>query len=141
MVSWTITVTDIETNKGVANAPVYLFIGGGGIVPPENADYSGTTDAYGAAVFDVPQGFYRVGIIAKDYESAHDPHNPPAEWKDVWTCWGAGGTIGIYDFEVKYVGVTPPPPPPSSSILQKALIVTAAIVSVCGVAYVITKRK
>ena len=143
MVSWTITVTDIKTNKGVANALVYLFIGGATISPPENANYTGTTDANGAALFEVPQDFYSVGIIAKNYESAYDPHNPPDEWKDVWTCWGAGGAVGIYDFAVKYVGsgFSLVELWNNMSALQKALVITGSIVSICGVAYVMKRRK
>lgn len=101
MVLWNITVTDISTSKGVANANVYLFEGGGGVEPPENASFSTTTDVNGVATFDVPEVFYRVGVFASGYESTYEPHNPPEEWKNVWTCWGAGGAGHEYDFPVK----------------------------------------
>lgn len=102
----TVTVTDIDTGRGVANAGVYLFEGGGGIEPPENAYYSKKTDQSGTARFDV-SGFFRVGIAAKGYEiyDPDDPRAPLEEWKDVWTCWGAVGVARdiTYDFPVKRV--------------------------------------
>ena len=104
----TVRVIDVTTGSGVSGAGVYLFIEGGSIEPPVNADISGTTGSDGVAQFDV-EGFFRVGIIAKGYESAYDPHTPPEEWKDVWTCWGAVGVARdiTYDFPVKYVGLPP----------------------------------
>ena len=123
MVIWNITVTDINTNMGVANASVYLFEGGGGIEPPENASFSATTDANGVATFDVPSAFYRVGIFASGYASAYEPHNPLPEWLDVWTCWGAGGAGHDYDF-----AVTPKDIPVSKSAISIALpLVVGAI--------------
>ena len=107
MVLWNIIVTDINTNMGVPNAGVYLFEGSGGVEPPENASFSATTDVNGIATFDVPATLYRVGVFASGYESAYDPHNPPAEWLSVWTCWGFGGAPYDYDFAVRYVGVPP----------------------------------
>ena len=99
MVLWNITVTNINTNKGVPNAKVCLFTEGG-IAPPEQANYTGYTDTNGVATFDVPAAFYHVGVFASGYDSAYEPHNPPPEWLDVWTCWGAGGTGDNYDFAV-----------------------------------------
>lgn len=133
MVLWNITVTNIGSDR-VPNAKVYLFIEGG-IQPPEQADYTKDT-INGVATFDVPAGFYKVGVIAPGYESAYEPHNPPPEWLNIWTCWGAGGAGYDYDF-----AVTPVVNGPTLSLLQKALIVSAAIISICGVAYVVTKRK
>jgi len=108
MVLWNITVTDITTNMGVANAKVCLLAGGGALCwPPEQADYTAYTDANGLAAIDVTTGFYRVGIIVEGYESAHDPHNPPegCVW---WTCTGAGGAGSDYDFAVTPTGVPEP---------------------------------
>ncbi len=107
MVSWNISVTDINTGNGVEGAKVCLFIAGGGVEPPENADYTQYTNANGLALFEVPAEFYRVGVFAPGYESAYDPHNPAEEWLGVWTCWGAGGAPYDYDFAVRYVGVPP----------------------------------
>lgn len=102
----TVTVTDIDTGRGVANAGVYLFEGGGGIEPPENAYYSKKTDQSGTARFDV-SGFFRVGIAKRGYEAvvpwvSEEVWEP---WKDIWTCWGAVGVARdiTYDFPVKRV--------------------------------------
>ena len=100
MVLWNITVTDITTNSGVPNAKVCIFIEGGIETPPENADYIGYTNTNGVATFEVPSAFYHVGIYASGYTSAYEPHNPPPEWLDVWTAWGAGGAGQDYDFAV-----------------------------------------
>ncbi len=139
MVLWNITVTNIGSDS-VPDAKVYLFTGGGGIEPAEQAAYTKDT-INGVATFDVPADFYRVGIIAPGYESAYEPHNPPEEWKAFWTCWGAGGAGHDYDFAVTPV-IEEPDEPVSLSLGQKLLIITAAIASVCGIAYVVvTKRK
>ncbi len=148
MVSWIISVTDIDAGKGVANAKVCLFVGGG-IADSEPADYTQYTGANGVTVFDCPAGFYHVGVFAAGYESAYEPHDPPTEWLDVWTCWGAGGAGHDYDFAVRYIGEEPPNGNGDGLIekwtnlpvLQKALIVTSGILSMCGLAYLVTRRK
>jgi len=139
IISWVITVTDRETNKGVPNAKVYLF-SKGGIQPPENADYSEVADESGAAHFDVPTGFYHVGIIAIGYESAYDPHNPPDEWKDVWTCWGAGGAGYKYDFQLKKIPGYEPPEEPKKLNLAIVGGFAVALAVIAGV-FIIRRKK
>jgi len=149
MVSWRISVTDIQNNRGVADAGVYLFVGGGGIVEPELADYSGKTGADGAVILDVPEDFYRVGIVAPGYESAHDPHTPPEEWKDTWTCWGAGGAGYDYDFAVKPSAAPPTPPGFFDQIgewwsslpwWQKTLVLAGSGTAIAAAVYLAKKR-
>ena len=103
----TVIVYDEKTKIGVPFAEVHLFEGGGGVEPPEAADYKGYTDSEGKAVFEV-YGFFRVGIIARGYESAHEPHIPPGEWKHVWTCWGAVGVARDIDYPFAVRSVAPP---------------------------------
>lgn len=134
MVVWNITVTNIGSDS-VPHAKVYLFIGGV-IRSPEEADYTQDT-INGVATFDVPAAFYKVGIIAPGYKSAYEPHNPPEEWKDVWTCWGAGGAGHDYDF-----AVTPLIPQNGGlNLWMGPLIVSATIASIIGAVFVAKRRK
>jgi len=133
MVLWNITVTNIGSDT-VANATVYLFIEGG-IQPPEQADYTKKT-INGVATFDVPAAFYKVGVIAPNYKSAYEPHNPPEEWLGVWTCWGAGGAPYDYDF-----AVTPVIADVTLALWQKGLIIASAILSMCAAVFVVKRRK
>ncbi len=142
MVLWMITVIDVETQAGVPKAEVYLFSGSGGIEPPENADYKMTANGNGIAVFDVPQTLYRVGIIAKGYETAptQPQHTPSEEWKDTWTSWGTGGAGYDYPFEVKKIpGYEPPEQKPSKLIIVGG--VAAAAFTIISSILLIRKKK
>ena len=110
-------VYDVDTEQPVQNAVVAVFSGGGGIEPPENAFATEITDVDGNAVFLI-SGFYRVGVYAAGYESAYDPHNPPAEWLNVWTCWGAAGVGQVieYPFAVRNVSALPDTEQPQTTI-------------------------
>lgn len=136
MVEWKISVIEAGTERGVEGATVYLFLGGGGIEAPELANYTGQTNSEGVAILDVPQDFYRVGIVAINYESAYEPHTPPEEWKAFWTCWGAGGAGHDYPFYVEFIGEEAPPIP-----LWKVGAVAAAIIGGTGIGLVVVRRK
>jgi hypothetical protein len=105
MVQWTISVTDVDTNTGVANAKVCLFGGSGSMCQnPEEADHTMMTDGNGEATFDV-DGFFIVGIIISGYESAYEPHDPPEDCAYNYAATGAGGAReDTYDFPVRFVG-------------------------------------
>ncbi len=134
MVLWNIMVTNIGSDS-VPDAKVCLFIGGV-IRAPEEADYTQDT-INGVAAFDVPAGFYKVGVVAPGYESAYEPHNPPEEWKDVWTCWGAGGAGYDYDFAVTPKIISNG----GINLWVIPLIISATVVSIIGAVFVKKRRK
>jgi hypothetical protein len=118
----------------VPNAKICLFGGGGKTCqPPEEADYTGHTDQSGIATFNVPAAFYIVDVYAEGYESTEAQHTPSEEWKDTWTCCGAGGAGHTYPFKVKKKpGYEPPEPeaPEKTNLLYLGgAVVTLAIVS------------
>ncbi len=125
MVLWNIKVTDITTNRGVANAKVSLIAGGGALCfPSAQAEYTQYTNTNGIATFNIPSGFYRVGILASGYESAHAPHTPAYGCE--WTCHGAGGARDgdTYNFPVKPTVAPPPRPPPLNGLQLSGQIST-----------------
>ena len=142
IVSWAITVKDIETDKGVPNAKICLFEGGGKMCqPPEEADYTEFTDANGVAIFNVPVAFYRVDVYVAGYESAQVQHVPSEEWKDVWTCCGAGGAPHTYPFQVKKIPGYEPPEEPKKLNLVIAGGVVVALAVIGGVLIIRRKKK
>lgn len=134
----TVKVINVETNAGISGAEVYLFEGGGPIESPERATYHAVTDAEGAARFDV-YGFFRVGVFAKGYEATEEPHIPPVQWKNTWTCWGAVGVARdiTYPFNVKPIGV----PPEEVRKFPTALIIGGAIVTAIISGIILTSRR
>jgi hypothetical protein len=113
----TVVVKDIETGRGVPNAKVCLFVGGGGLEQPANSNLSGVTNQSGIVKFDVPSlSFFRVGVIAYGYTASQPDHAPPEGWEKIWSCWGACGVARDfeYQFEVIKSDLSPEAPPISA---------------------------
>ena len=128
----TIYCYDVDTGKGIRGVHVYLFAGGGGIEPPELADYLGVTDALGNAVFDVYETFFRVGIGDRGYEAA-DPHQAPLEeWRDTYCGWGACGVYEETTYEFPLRILVLPPPPIETPILVLGQVSVGLILTLTG---------
>lgn len=117
----TIHVYDVRIGAGIPSLGVYLFEGGGGIEPAENATHSGETDSAGDAVFEV-LGMFRVCISDGGYEAA-DPHQAvPETWKDVYSAFGACGVSNDYIYPFPLIC-----PQEVSAMLGKAGAVVASL--------------
>lgn len=71
-------------------------------------------------------------MYVEGYECApsQPQHSPSEEWKDVWTCCGAGGAGYTYPFEVKKKpGYEPPelPKKPNLLVIGGAIVTLAVI--------------
>jgi len=64
----TVKVTDSTTGLGISGAYVYFFANGEGVLPPEDADATRTTDSKGNVLITA-LGFIRIGVFADGYTS------------------------------------------------------------------------
>ena len=113
MAKLTVHVYDVQTNVGIPGLSVYLFEDGGGIESPAKATHTGVTDGEGKAVFEDVYGFYRVGVSNGRYANADPNQAVPAEWKSIYSAWGACGVTGDIQYQFPLTPLEKPPTPPA----------------------------